>query len=227
MGPMFARSELISCNEENRGKSKVIRDENFPLDALCMINKEMKYHGIYPGRVHLSSELEAPFFYCVCFPMKEAIEVKGDSISVNSKECSIGCLALNYDLWMGANRKLKQFIIICMVEELIEPLGIVPRVIGHFLDQLIEDKSFNVHCLITLQKRISVFSMLYASLRDHKTACLMKRYADSVLNNYFTIKDYLLISEIELSWRIIEEFRSCPTKEARIERMKVLWDDYT
>lgn len=213
---------ICKSNEKNKHRpfSKVICAKNFPQDALSMIKKEMKYHRFHSQRVHLLSNLEN-FCYGVRAPMENIIEEREGSISISTKKYSPGCLNLNPTYWEKADFDMKKFMSICMVEELLEPLNVVPRIIRPFWNRLMKqsEEFCDSHCLVVLQQRASIFSMLYASLRDHATARLIKRYANSMVNNCFTLGDYLLISQIELSWRIIKELESYSSREERVEHM--------
>jgi hypothetical protein len=184
----------------------MVRDKNFPQDALVMIKKELdKYHIPHIKYIYLACSLESPSHYGVEAP----IMMKNNDMAIHLENRQSGRLELNKDLWEKCDEGKRKFICISMVAELIKRFSIVPKIINFFWARLMRSRDKYDWCgVIIMQDRMRVLSLLSASLRDVKTACILQEHAANVINDQFTLEDYRFLREVAWRQKLLAELQN-------------------
>jgi hypothetical protein len=193
----YTAHELHRLHARNKAQlcDNTTKDRNVPKSAVALIKKELALRGMNATRVDFSSVESDSLLYAV----KVGVE-KGE-------------ITINPLLWSQKPQKLQQFMSICAAEELIEELSFLPMVLrscwGH---EISTAKYKDFTGLKKLHEMIKIVVMCRASLRNKGAAFLMKKYAHSLINPYFTSSDYEFISKAEWHCRILDkglQYQSC------------------
>lgn len=192
----YTTYQLHSLNEKNKSKfyPHQAHDRDIPENATLLLWKELTVRGVNASRVDLSSALTDPFLYGV------KVGIKKNVIAVNPLR------------WNHAPAQLKKFASICVVEELVEELSVVPTVLRYCWAAVVRPEMWHDNNgLKRLREMTRIVSMYSACLRSKETAFLIKKYVDNVFNPSITSDDYAFISAAAWRWKVLhkaQQFRA-------------------
>ncbi len=183
---MHKCDDIQKLNKNISEKSSAFNhiDKNFPKDAYYKIKSELLKQDVFLNRVKLISH-EGNFLY---------------GVTARSSQCGNGYLIINKDLWKNTRGDMKDFVCICMAQELTEKLSILVQLVGVFWPGMIKKPKLR-NRIESMQNKARVLGMFSACIKNEENASLIKKYALHT-TSYVSPKEYGFISAVQWRWDV-------------------------